>query len=155
MELSVSHHFNAEAAAKFGSCGAWLELCIDRGIVRGRRAITRASAGCWRRSYGRYEMAKSRLSGATDAMKTVAGAALGAAAVAATGVIVTKVAGAMRETGNQLEEATPAIQKFAGNTVARPLLPKRQKRAAASRKATSAKRSIAARKAAKKRRLKR
>jgi hypothetical protein len=100
-------------------------------------------------------MAKSRLSGATDAMKTVAGAALGAAAVAATGVIVTKVAGAMRETGNQLEEATPAIQKFAGNTVARPLLPKRQKRAAASRKASSAKRSIAARKAAKKRRLKR
>jgi hypothetical protein len=100
-------------------------------------------------------MAKSRLSGATDAMKTVAGAALGAAAVAATGVIVTKVAGAMRETGNQLDEATPAIQKMAGNTVARPLLPKRRKRAAASRKASSAKRSIAARKTARKRRLKR
>jgi len=135
----------------------WLELCIDRGIVRGRRAkgLTRASAGCWRTFYGRYEMAKSRLSGAADAMKTVAGAALGAAAVAATGVIVTKVAGAMRETGNQLEEATPAIQKFAGNTVTRPLLPKRQKRAAASRKASSAKRSMAGRKAARKRRLKR
>jgi predicted alpha/beta-hydrolase family hydrolase len=101
-------------------------------------------------------MAKSsRLSGATDAMKTVAGAALGAAAVAATGVIVTKVAGAMRESGQQLEEATPQLQKLAGNAVARPLLPKRQKRAAASRKARSAKRSIAARKAVRKRRLKR
>ncbi len=37
---------------------------------------------------------KSRLSEVTDAVKTVAGAALGAAAVAATGVVVTKVAGA-------------------------------------------------------------
>ena len=46
-----------------------------------------------------------RLSEAADAVKTVAGAALGAAAVAATGVIVTKVAGAIRKSGEQLEDA--------------------------------------------------
>lgn len=89
----------------------------------------------------------SRLSEATDAVKTVAGAALGAAAVAATGVIVTKVAGAIRQTGQQLDEATPEIQKLAGNTVTKPFLPKRQKRAAATRKARSAKRAVAARRA--------
>src|SRR6185503_14850272 len=80
-------------------------------------------------------MAKtSRLSEATDAMKTVAGAALGAAAVAATGVIVTKVAGAIRKSGEQLEDATPEIQRFAATTVSKPLLPRRQQRAAATRK---------------------
>ena len=44
---------------------------------------------------------KSRLSEATDAMKAVAGAALGAAAVAATGVVVTRVAGAIRKGGQR------------------------------------------------------
>jgi hypothetical protein len=98
---------------------------------------------------------KSRLSEAADAVKTVAGAALGAAAVAATGVVVTKVAGAIRRGGQQLEESTPELQRLAGNTVSKPLLPKKQKRAAATRKARSAKRSMAARKAPKKRRAKR
>ena len=98
---------------------------------------------------------KSRLSEATDAVKTVAGAALGAAAVAATGVVVTNVAGAIRRGGQQLEDSTPELQRLAGNTVSKPLLPKKQKRAAATRKARAAKKAIAARKAAKKRRAKR
>jgi hypothetical protein len=98
---------------------------------------------------------KSRLSEVTDAVKTVAGAALGAAAVAATGVVVTKVAGAIRRGGEQLEDSTPELQRLAGNTVSKPLLPKRQKRAAATRRARSAKITIAARKASKKRRAKR
>ena len=98
---------------------------------------------------------KSRLSEAADAMKTVAGAALGAAAVAATGVVVTKVAGAIRSGGKQLEDSTPELQRLAGNTVSNPLLPKKQKRAAATRKARSSKRTIAARKASRKRRVKR
>jgi|SRR6476619_1627854 hypothetical protein len=98
---------------------------------------------------------KTRLSEAADAVKTVAGAALGAAAVAATGVIVTKVAGAIRKSGEQLEDATPEIQRFAATTVSKPLLPRRQQRAAATRKSRSAKKAVAARKAAKKRRAKR
>lgn len=98
---------------------------------------------------------KSRLSEAADAVKTVAGAALGAAAIAATGVIVTRVAGAIRKSGEQLEDATPELQRFAANTVSKPLLPKRQQRAAATRKSRSAKKTIAATKAAKKRRAKR
>ena len=98
---------------------------------------------------------KSRLSEAADAVRTVAGAALGAAAVAATGVVVTKVAGAIRQSGKQLEQSTPELQRLAANTVTRPVLPKRQKRAAATRKARTAKRAIAARQAAGRRRAKR
>ena len=98
---------------------------------------------------------KTRLSEAADAVKTVAGAALGAAAVAATGVIVTKVAGAIRKSGEQLEDATPELQRLAANTVSKPLLPKRQQRAAATRKSRSAKKAITATKARKKRRAKR
>jgi hypothetical protein len=95
---------------------------------------------------------KSRLA---DAVKTVAGAALGAAAVAATGVVVTRVAGALRQGGRELEESTPELQRLAAKTVTKPLLPKRKQRATARRKATSARRSISARKAASKRRMKR
>lgn len=98
---------------------------------------------------------KSRLSEAADAVKSVAGAALGAAAVAATGVIVTKVAGAIRKGGRDLEESTPELQRLAADTVTKPLLPRRQHRAAAKRKAKSAKRTVTARKAAVKRRAKR
>jgi hypothetical protein len=98
---------------------------------------------------------KSMMKEATDAMKSVAGAALGAAAAAATGVVVTSVAGAIRKRGKDLEDATPKLQRLAGDTVTRPLLPKPQKRAAATRKAKSAKRKMAARKAGKPRRAKR
>ena len=78
---------------------------------------------------------KSKLTQATDAVKSVAGAALGAAAIAATGVVVTRVAGAIRRSGKQLEQSTPELQQMAARTVSKPLLPKRQQRAAATRKA--------------------
>ena len=42
---------------------------------------------------------KSVISEAGDAMRTVAGAALGAAAIAATGVVVAKLSGAIRQGG--------------------------------------------------------
>ena len=92
---------------------------------------------------------------ATDAVKSVAGAALGAAAIAATGVVVTSVAGAIRQRGKDLEETGPELQRLAGDTVTRPLLPKPQKRAAAKRKAKSSKKRMVARKAGKVRRAKR
>src|SRR4051812_35352365 len=98
---------------------------------------------------------KSMMKEATDAVKSVAGAALGAAAVAATGVVVTRVAGAIRRRGKDLEDATPQLQRLAGDTVAKPLLPRAGKRAAAKKKTTSATKKIAARKAATKRRAKR
>lgn len=98
---------------------------------------------------------KSRLTETADAVKTVAGAALGAAAIAATGVIASRVAGAIRKGGQHLEEATPELQRLAARTISRPLLPTRQKRAAATRKLKSTKKKIAASKAAKKRRAKR
>jgi hypothetical protein len=98
---------------------------------------------------------KSMMREAVDAAKGVAGAALGAAAVAATGVVITSVAGAIRQSGKQLDDATPQIQKLASDTVSMPLLPKKRKRAAATRKAKSAKRKVAAKKAVRKRRAKR
>ena len=103
---------------------------------------------------GACMLKKSRLSEAADAVRTVAGAALGAAAVAATGVVVTKVAGAIRSGGKQLEDSTPALQRLAGNTVSKPLLPKKQKRVVVICKARTAKKAITAKKATKKRRAK-
>ena len=65
-------------------------------------------------------MAKKSRFNTTHAVKTAAGVALGAAAVAATGVVGAQVVGAIRKS--------------------KPLLPKRQRRAAATGKARSAKR---------------
>jgi hypothetical protein len=95
---------------------------------------------------------KTLLKEATDAVKSVAGAALGAAAVAATGVVVTSVAGAMRKRGTELEDAAPKLQRLAGETVTRPVMPKPQKRAAATRKAKTVKKKVVAKKASKARR---
>jgi hypothetical protein len=94
---------------------------------------------------------KSMVTEAFDAAKSVAGAALGAAAVAATGVVVTSVAGAIRQRGHELETAAPQLRKLAGETVSKPLLPRKQKRAAATRRAKTAKKKVAAKKAGKKR----
>src|SRR5881628_2907121 len=66
---------------------------------------------------------KSMISEATDAVKSVAGAALGAAAVAVTGVVVARVAGAITDSGQQLEKSAPQIQKLAEDTVTKPQLP--------------------------------
>src|ERR1051325_6695506 len=65
-------------------------------------------------------MAKSKLSEAANAAKTIAGAALGAAAIAATGVVVNRVAHAIKEGGKQLEEAAPAIQQMAAERRRKP-----------------------------------
>jgi len=96
---------------------------------------------------------KSMISEATDAVKSVAGAALGAAAVAVTGVVVARVAGAITDSGQQLEKSAPQIQKLAEDTVTKPLLPTRQKRVAAKPSAASAKKRVAAKKAVKKKLL--
>ena len=63
-----------------------------------------------------------------------------------------RVAGAIRDGGKELEGSGPQIQKLAGDTVSKPILPKKQKRAAAKRKVKTAKKKVAARKAAKKKR---
>jgi|SRR5689334_4126882 len=86
-------------------------------------------------------MAKSKLSEAANAAKTIAGAALGAAAIAATGVVVNRVAHAIKEGGKQLEEAAPAIQQMAAETVTKPLLPKRAKPGGGRKKAKAAKKA--------------
>jgi hypothetical protein len=98
---------------------------------------------------------KSMMKEASDAVKSVAGAALGAAAIAATGVVVSRVAGAIRKGGKDMEDATPQLQKLAGDAVSKPLLPQPRKRAAAKRSATSSTKKIAAKKSATKRRAKR
>ena len=89
---------------------------------------------------------KTIVSEAADSAKTIAGAALGAAAVAATGVLVRTAAGALRRSGEKLEGAAPDIQQKAAQTVMKPLAPKKQKRAAATRKTKSARKKVAARK---------
>ena len=103
---------------------------------------------------------KSMMSEAADAVKSIAGAALGAAAVAATGVVVDRMAGAMTRSGQKLEQAAPSLEKAAAQKLASPILPKPQKRAAAKKTATSAKKKrttsakkkIAAKRTAKKKR---
>ena|SRR5689334_5302126 len=72
-------------------------------------------------------MNKTKLSKAADAAKSVASQALGAAAVAATGVVIAKVAGALRKGGQELEESSPRLQRLASDTVAQPLAPDRRK----------------------------
>jgi hypothetical protein len=70
---------------------------------------------------------KSTMSKAADALKTVAGTALGAAAVAA-GAVVKTVADAVQEGGAKLDEAGPTLQKSAAAAVSKPILstPKRK-----------------------------
>ena len=104
----------------------------------------------------RFLMArKTKFTEVKNAVKTAAGAALGAAAVAATGVVAAQVAGAIRKGGEKLEDATPDLQRLAGRAVSKPLLPTRQRRAAATRKARSAKRRIAASKTKRRRKARR
>jgi hypothetical protein len=63
---------------------------------------------------------KSTMSKAADAVKTVAGTALGAAAAAAA---VKTVADAVQEGGAKLDKGGPTIQKSAANAVPKPILP--------------------------------
>ena len=71
--------------------------------------------------------AKRQLSHPSNAAKTIAGAALGAATIAATGVVAKKVADAY---SGQLADATSDLQRTAEATFSAPF-PKRPKAAAA------------------------
>jgi hypothetical protein len=94
---------------------------------------------------------KSVLTEVVDAVKSVAGAALGAAASAGTEVVVESAATAMSKGHQKLGAATPGIKRAVADTVSKPILPKKQNRAAAKRTAKKAKKKVAARKGAKKR----
>ena len=96
------------------------------------------------------QRATKRLEEPVDAAKTVAGEALGAAAIAATGVVATRVADAILEGGEQVRAATPHLQQMAAKTVSRPLL-KRRKRAAANRQSRTTKKKTGSARVSKKR----
>src|SRR3954467_4332127 len=107
----------------------------------------------WKATGDRSDMARRSVMGkAADAAKSLAGAALGAAAGAATSVVAETVAGAMTEGGAKLAKARPKLEKAAGATVSRPMLPTRRKRAAAKKKSKVAKKKVAAVRAAKSKR---
>ena len=89
---------------------------------------------------------KTILTEVADAVRSVASSALGAAASAGTGVVVGQAADALSKGGEKLSAETPAIQKAAANTVKKPLQPRKQKRAASTRKAKTTKRKVAAKK---------
>ena len=95
-------------------------------------------------------MAKKRrmLTEFVDATRSVAGAALGAAAGAGAEVVVENAASAMSKGGQRLGTAAPRIKRAAADTVSKPILPRKQKRTAARRKA---KRKVAVKKDPKKR----
>ena len=96
---------------------------------------------------------KSVLTEVLDATRSVAGAALGAAAGAGAEVVVDNAATAMAKGGQRLGAAAPRIKRAAADTVSKPILPRKQKRSATRRKAKAvkAKRKIAAKKGSKKR----
>src|SRR4030088_3707769 len=100
---------------------------------------------------------KSRGSGAADAVKTVAGAALGAPAAAATGVILHSVAGAFGSGEKKLEQATPSVQQQVAAKVASKIAARKRpgkkatgKKKAARKAKAAVKKRPAARKGAKK-----
>jgi hypothetical protein len=73
---------------------------------------------------------KSSMSKAADAVKTVAGTALGAAAAAATTVVVESVADAIKRGGTKLDKAKPTLQKSAAEVVSKPIKPASKGKAA-------------------------
>ena len=89
---------------------------------------------------------RSRLAEAVDATRSVAGAALGAAASAGAEVVVENAASALSRGGQRLGEAAPRIKRAAADTVSKPMLPRKQKRSAARRKAKTVKRTVAVKK---------
>ena len=73
---------------------------------------------------------KSTMGKAADAVKTVAGTALGAVAAAATQVVVESVVDAVNKGGAKLDAAGPELQKSAADTVSKPILPTPKRKAA-------------------------
>ena len=94
---------------------------------------------------------RSRLTEVIDATRSVAGAALGAAASAGAEVVVENAASALSKGGQRLGAAAPRIKREAADTVSKPMLPRKQKRSAARRKAKTVKRTGAIKKRSKKR----
>ena len=94
---------------------------------------------------------RSKLTEVVDATRSVAGAALGAAASAGAEVVVENAASALSEGGQRLGAAAPRIKREAADTVSRPMLPRKQKRSSARRKAKAVKRTVAVKKRSKKR----
>jgi hypothetical protein len=85
---------------------------------------------------------KSVMADAKDAVKSLAGAALGAAAAAATTVVAETVTGVMTEAGKKLGDPAPKMEKVAAaSTVAKPS----KKRAASKTKRKAKKKVIAGR----------
>ena len=66
---------------------------------------------------------KSTIGEAADAVKTVAGKALGAAAAAATGAVLDSVAEAISKGGAELTKAGPSLQRSAAKAVSEPMIP--------------------------------
>ena len=66
----------------------------------------------------------STMKTAADTVRTLAGEALGAAAAAATAVVVKTVANAIEQGGRNLGAAEPGLEKSAARAVSQPILPK-------------------------------
>ena len=77
-----------------------------------------------------------------EATRTIAGAALGAAAGAGAEVVVENAATAMSKGGQRLGAAAPRIKRAAADTVSKPVLPRKRKRSAARRKAKAVKKRL-------------
>jgi hypothetical protein len=73
---------------------------------------------------------KSTMNKTTDAVKTVAARALGAAAAAATQVVVETVVGAVNKGGKKLDAARPKLEKSAADAVSKPILPTPKRKSA-------------------------
>jgi hypothetical protein len=73
---------------------------------------------------------KSTMSKVADAVKTVAGTALGAAASAATEVVVDSAVDAINKGGAKLDAAGPELQKSAADAVSKPILPSPKRKSA-------------------------
>jgi hypothetical protein len=94
---------------------------------------------------------KSMMGTAADAVKSVAGAALGAAAAAATTVVVESVANAMSDGGKKLDKAKPSLEKSAAKVVSKPIVPAgRSKPKAAGRRRVAVKKAAVKKAPAKK-----
>jgi hypothetical protein len=91
---------------------------------------------------------KSMMGTAADAVKTVAGAALGAAAAAATTVVVESVANAMSDGGKKLDKAKPSLEKSASKVVSKPIVPAGKAKSALAQKRKAAVKKAPVKKAA-------
>ena len=91
----------------------------------------------------------SRLTEVVYATRSVAGAALGAAASAGAEVVVENAASALSKGGQRLGAAAPRIKRAAADTVSKPVLPSKQKRSAARRNTKVVRRKGAAKRSKK------